>query len=115
MQELNKRYEAEETTEVREDMPYKGFLMIKCEECGEIKGFRAKKETYSFRCDKCGHRTALYDLKPMYLNCECGGRFRYKTNITDQRVTRECINCGQPVDMEINKRGTAYISMNGMR
>lgn len=112
MQELNNRHNA---AEYKEDMPYRGFLMIKCEECGEVKGYCAKKETYSFRCDKCGHSTALYDLKPMYLNCECGGRFKYKTNITDKQITRNCINCGQPVDMEINKRGTAYISMNGMR
>ncbi len=101
--------------EEREDLPYKGFLMIECEECGEIKGFCAKKETYSYKCDNCGHSTPLIDLKPMYLNCECGGRFRYKTNLTRQQVTRECLNCGQPVDMELNKRGNAYISSNGLR
>lgn len=48
--------------------PYKGFLLVVCEECGEIKAFCAKRETYSFRCDKCGHETALENLRPMY-NC----------------------------------------------
>lgn len=93
------------------DGAYKGFLMIKCDECGAVKGFCARKETYVFRCDKCGSKTPLVDLKPMYMNCECGEKFRYKTNLTDAKFTRECLSCGQPVEMELNKRGTTYVTV----
>lgn len=93
-----------------EEGPYKGFLMIQCEECGEVKGFCARKETYVFRCDKCGHRTPLTDLKPMYMNCKCGDSFRYKTNITDDSFKRNCLSCGASVDMVLNQKGTAYIT-----
>lgn len=43
--------------------PYKGFLLVVCEECGEARAFCAKRETYSFRCDECGHETALENLR----------------------------------------------------
>lgn len=46
--------------------PYKGFLLIVCEECGAVKAFCAKRETYSFRCDECGYETPLENLRPMY-------------------------------------------------
>lgn len=72
--------------------PYRGFLLIRCEECGEVKGYCAKRETYSFRC-------------------KCGKEFRYKTNLTDQRYTHTCLDCGSPVDLEVNRRGTAYVTI----
>lgn len=34
--------------------PYRGFLIVQCEECGAIKTFCAKHETYGY---KCGVRT----------------------------------------------------------
>lgn len=58
--------------------PYKGFLLIVCEECGAVKAFCAKRETYSFRCDECGYETPLENLRPMYMHCKCGKSFRYK-------------------------------------
>lgn len=91
--------------------PYKGFLLVVCEECGEIKAFCAKRETYSFRCDKCGHETALENLRPMYMHCKCGKSFRYKTNATEETITHTCLDCKAPVDMELNKKGTAYVTI----
>ena len=90
--------------------PYRGFLLIRCEECGEVKGYCAKRETYSFRC-KCGHETPLEKLRPMFVKCKCGKEFRYKTNLTDQRYTHTCLDCGSPVDLEVNRRGTAYVTI----
>lgn len=94
--------------------PYKGFLLIVCEECGAVKAFCAKRETYSFRCDECGYETPLENLRPMYMHCKCGKSFRYKTNATTETITHTCIACKAPVDMELNRRGTAYVTI-GMR
>ena len=95
--------------------PYKGFLLVVCEECGEVKAFCAKRETYGFRCDHCGHETPLENLRPMYMHCKCGKSFRYKTNATAQTITHNCLDCKAPVDMELNKRGTAYVTIGVRR
>ena len=94
--------------------PFKGFLMIVCEECGAAKAFCAKRETYSFRCDECGHVTALENLRPMYMHCKCGESFRYRTNAKSETITHTCLRCKAPVDMELNRRGTAYVTV-GMK
>lgn len=67
--------------------PFKGFLMIVCEECGAAKAFCAKRETYSFR---------------------------YRTNATAETITHTCLRCKAPVDMELNRRGSAYVTI-GMK
>ncbi|MBE6014751.1 MAG: hypothetical protein E7241_05225 [Lachnospiraceae bacterium] len=90
--------------------PYKGFLIIKCEKCGEIKGFCTKQETYAFRCEECGHETALEELKPLYVECGCGAHFRYMTNIDMEELKWECLTCHTPLDIHINKRRTAYVT-----
>ena len=91
--------------------PYRGFLMVKCEVCGKIKGFCAKRETYSYRCDSCGGITLLEKLRPMHMKCKCGKEYTYKTNLTDQTVTYPCVTCHAPVDMELNWRGTTYVTI----
>lgn len=90
--------------------PYKGFLLIVCEECGAVKAFCAKRETYSFKCP-CGHETALENLRPMYMHCKCGKTFRYKTNAQTETLTHNCLDCKAPVDMELNGRETAYVTI----
>lgn len=88
--------------------PYKGFLMIKCEKCGKVKGFCAKRDLYEFRCE-CGSETQIENLIPMYMNCpNCGGRFKYRTNIRDKKLTRKCLSCDSPIDLILNKNETAY-------
>lgn len=95
--------------------PYKGFLLIRCEECGAVEAYCAKKETYAFRCRRCRADTPLENLRPVYMRCKCGEEFRYKTNITDEQLTHICISCGAPVDMELNRRGTAYVTVGDRR
>lgn len=90
--------------------PYKGFLLIKCQHCGEIKAFCAKTPITRHTC-KCGTTTELHDLKMLHLKCKCGSTFNYRTNIIDQRIEWPCLHCGNPVDLELNKRGTAYVTI----
>lgn len=94
----------------REPEAYKGFLIIKCEHCGEIRAFCAKTPITQNTC-KCGHATELHDLKPLHLKCKCGSTFNYRTNITDNAFDWPCLNCGSPVDLELNKRGDTYVTV----
>lgn len=94
----------------QEPQSYKGFLLVKCEKCGKLRGFCAKAPAMSSRCE-CGHRTELHDLKPAFLKCKCGSQFKYKTNITDEVFDFPCLQCGNPVDLQLNKRGDAYVTI----
>lgn len=87
--------------------PYKGFLLIVCEECGAVKAFCAKRETYSFRCDECGYETPLENLRPMYMHCKCGESFRYRDQCEVRDHHPHLPARKAPVDMELNRRGTA--------
>lgn len=94
--------------------PYKGFLLIKCESCGEIRAYCAKYETYSFKC-KCGHETALENLIPMHMHCKCGKYYKYLTNLTGKLTSNNCMTCGSPVDMELNNKANAYVTIGYRR
>ena len=87
--------------------PYKGFLLICCDKCGKTRGFHAKNEVHSYRCE-CGSEMTLSKLIPAVMRCKCGTEHRYKTNLSGKIITHNCLACGAPVDMEINKTGTAY-------
>lgn len=89
---------------------YKGFLLVKCEECGKLRGFCAKSPATSSRCE-CGHRTELHGLKPAFLKCKCGSQFKYKTNATEEVFDFPCLQCGNPVDLQLNKRKNAYVTI----
>lgn len=87
---------------------YKGFLFIRCEECGEVKGFNSKHPATYFQCN-CGHRTALRGLRMAHVRCnKCGGEFNYRTNLQTD-FTIDCLTCGSPVDMERGAKGTAFV------
>lgn len=88
---------------------YKGFLYIKCPDCGKIKGFCTKESINTYKCD-CGHELQLKNLKPMYVHCDCGKDYRYFTNMDEERFEYKCLNCGSIVDIQINTRDTAYVT-----
>lgn len=103
-------HEQREQQGEQEPEEYKGFLMIKCEKCGEIKGFCAKTPISEYRC-QCGGKTKLRNLKMVHLHCKCGSYFKYKTNITDERFEYNCLTCGSPVDLELNGRRNTYVTI----
>lgn len=87
---------------------YKGFLYIKCQHCGEIKSFCSKKIIKSYRCSECGTETPLKNLSHLWLNCECGRRSHYFTNMTEFAFDVNCIECGTPVAVKWNSREKLY-------
>lgn len=89
---------------------YTGLLLVKCEQCGKVHGFRSKLPITHSRCN-CGHETKLHDLCAAHLRCKCGRGFTYQTNMNEERFDFHCFNCGNPVDLERNKRGNAYVTM----
>lgn len=98
------RAEVEETT----PKTYKGFLLIRCAQCGELRGFCVKQPISSYRCAACGGETPLHDLTSAHIRCKCGKIFKYRTNIEEDSITYNCLSCGAPVDLVYNKKARAY-------
>lgn len=110
LQEFQEKSAEEAPKESETINHYKGFLLIKCQHCGKIKGFCPKEPISEYRC-KCGGSTPLINLVPAHLNCKCGSHFKYKTNITDERFEYNCLECGSPVDLELNSRRNTYVTI----
>ena len=91
----------------------KGFLIVECENCGQTREFCSRAEITSNRCHSCGHVTTLDKtyIRPAYAKCKCGREFKYQTNATGDTITINCIACGSPIDMQLNGRGTAYVTL----
>ena len=98
------RAEVEETT----PKTYKGFLLIRCTQCGDLRGFCVKQPISSYRCAACGGETPLHDLTSAHIRCKCGKSFKYRTNIEEDSITYNCLSCGAPVDLVYNKKARAY-------
>lgn len=111
-----KKDPASEPERERQD-GYKGFLLIRCPECGEVRGFCSKSFITETTCRNCGAEIPLEDLIPAHVNCgKCGSHYRYKTNIdTQEPVSFHCLGCEAPVDLQMNGRGTALVTLGDRR
>lgn len=87
---------------------YKGFLLIRCMDCGSVHAFCTKEPISSYYCRECGSRTPLDNMHRLRLFCECGNRSTYWTNLTDDVMDVNCIQCGAPVAMEWNGKAGQY-------
>lgn len=47
---------------------YKGFLMIRCKGCGHVSTFCSKYELNWYKCQECGEKTILEDLRLLWAN-----------------------------------------------
>lgn len=84
--------------------PYKGFLFIRCEECGTDKSFFTRNFISHFSCE-CGHTAPLGSLIKAHVNCpDCGNKVTFLTNVKDEQFDMECINCHSTVNMKYNDR-----------
>ena len=89
---------------------YKGFLLIKCQSCGEMRSFCAKTPIHTYICN-CGEETSLGELQEAYAKCKCGKKWRYLTNATDNIIESQCIECGMPLDMTYNYHKKQYVPL----
>ena len=110
--------EAEETEDTGPEASFsrravKGFLIVECENCGQTREFCSRAWITSNRCHSCGHVTTLDKtyMRPAYAKCKCDREFKYQTNATGDTITINCIACGSPIDMQLNGRGTAYVTL----
>ena len=85
-----------------------GFLLIRCAHCGDVHAFCARQPITVYRCEKCGGHTPLTDMFPLRVTCECGGRYNYRTNITEKQMDVNCYKCGCPVAVEWSERRGRY-------
>lgn len=90
-----------------------GFLSIRCEKCGNIRGFHSRETLQYSRCKECDHKTVLNDLAPAALKCKCGSKAVVSTNMTENVITITCPFCRAPVDLELDRAGTTYQTMEG--
>lgn len=89
-----------------------GFMSVKCEKCGDIRGFYSKESIQYNRCKLCDRKTVLTDLAPVILHCcYCDRRAVISTNMTEPVITVACPFCRAPVDMELDRAGTTYRTM----
>ncbi|MBO5953468.1 MAG: hypothetical protein J6Q53_05050 [Oscillospiraceae bacterium] len=88
-----------------------GFLSIRCEKCGNLKGFFSRDTLQYSRCKECDHKTFLNNLAPAILKCKCGNRTVVSTNMTDHIITVTCPFCRAPVDLELDRAGVRYLTM----
>lgn len=96
-------------SKVEEVKKYGGFLYIQCSHCGTVKGFCAKYPMSEYKCDNCKEVTELKGMIPMYAKCiNCGNKFKYTTNHTDDLFTYNCLNCESPIDLHYNERRDQY-------
>lgn len=85
-----------------------GFMSIQCEKCGDIRDFYSREELEYSRCRECDHKTFLTDLAPAVLHCKCGSMVVINTNMTDAVITITCPFCKAPVDLELDRDGRGY-------
>lgn len=95
----------------RVEGPFYGFLLIRCDECGAVSAYNAREPRYAHRCKACGEETPLESLKPVYMQCPCGRKYRYLTNIADETFTHKCMHCGRDVMLTMGRKRIAYVTV----
>lgn len=90
---------------------YKGFLLIRCDQCGDTHAFCAKLPISTYRCRECGGRTPLVSMSRLMVTCECGAKHNYLTNIVTQQMDVTCFTCGAPVAVEWNEKLQRYTTI----
>lgn len=94
----------------KEKKPVKGFVSIKCPECGRVHNTCLHEERTIFNCKACGQPVALKGLKSIKMECpRCRFKARYLTNRQERKIQMECLNCSQPVNFRQGFRRGNYV------
>ena len=101
------------TREVTERPPlqpgeHTGFLYIECAHCDHVRAFCVKQPISTYKCEECSQRTPLIDMYHLSVQCECGAKFHYKTNIVTKQMDITCYRCGAPVAVEWSDKAQRY-------
>lgn len=91
---------------------FTGFLYVRCEKCGQERGFCSKTPISSCYCRERGGKTELKNMRQVKIWCERGSAYRYHTNIQDAAFDMPCLNCEAPVALEWNENKNRYQPMN---
>lgn len=102
-------YNPQVTQKIRK-REYKGFLLIKCQHCGKLKGFCPKTPIQTFLCE-CGGQTPIQNMVQATASCKCGKNWVYRTNADDRTIEINCIKCGGPIDLVWNVRKGRYVTL----
>ena len=88
---------------------HKGFLYVRCPDCGAERGLCTKTPITEFTCRKCGNRHTLPErLSLVDFRCKCGSLYRYLTNITSHAFDIACFKCGAPNTVFFNGKTGNY-------
>lgn len=98
---------------MKKETGYKGFMHIKCENCGKEMSYNKNRKRQTHFCPRCGKLTDLKKekMKRVCMECECGCTSHYWTNMEERFIEIECINCGRPVTMEYNRKKDRYTTI----
>lgn len=89
---------------------YKGFVLLECPSCGEVRAFNLKQPVTEFACRKCGQVTELKHLAVLEMACpSCGKTWGYRTNIEEPEIVHACIACGGEMTSRWDKERHRYV------
>lgn len=89
---------------------YKGFLLLECPGCGEVRAFNPKQPVKELVCRKCGQATELEHLAVLEMACHsCGKTWGYRTNIEEPEIVHACIACGGEMTSRWDKEKHRYV------
>lgn len=88
----------------------KGFVSIKCPQCGKVHTTCLHEARTIFNCKDCGQPVALEGLKSIKMECpRCRFKARYLTNREEKLIKMECLNCSHPVNFRKGFRRGNYV------
>ena len=101
---------AKEKKTAGEKRAVKGFVSIKCPECGKVHNTCLHEDRTIFNCKACGQPVPMEDLRSIKMDCpRCRFKARYLTNRQEKLIQMECLNCSQPVNFRKGFRRGNYV------
>ena len=108
---LDSLFGPEWRSEIPEGTGENGFLLLECPICGMVhtRNLKTKRQSVTCQTPFCGAEIPLEDLKIAYFHCSgCGREWKYKTNLTGEKIQHKCLNCGKTMKSRMGYKGTAY-------